>query len=607
MLTEYRFRWVSLQIQNLFDPDRMMLEEDIITELGRLPKTLSDLYDIAYQRITTAGPKSRALAERALKWLLCANRTLQTSEFIAAVSVDPEGRCVKISNSDLLNICSNMVVLDVELDIYRFAHLSVREYLESRDEYVDVKLNELATERCLGTYFSEADEVPHTTLEKALNQTLRPYASLYWPIHLLNAGGDNVSPLVIDKVKHFIFGNGAISFCFESWSLDAIELGRSLKREDPLKEKLRTALLPAKPPFPGSLPLFLGCTFGWAFVIEHLSQLGFDGWDQRNNAGSTGLQIASRYGYTAVLRLLLEKGADAKSKGPYGKTALHKAATYGHEDVVRQLLMHGADVESMDRDCTTALHRAAGNGHVTVARLLLAFGAKMEAKGTYGKTALYLAVQNLHEAVVRLLLENGADANTQSNDGNTALNSAAISGHKGITKLLLEKLSNADFKDRNGKTALEVAAWGSYEVIMRLLLQHGADVEAKGKYGESALYRAVWNGQEAIVRLLLEHGADVTAKSNSGETVLYRAIDAGHEGIVRLLLAHATDDVVESWSDLLQKSAFEGKQVSEEMKNRVKEHRPDQKTYSPVDFQFLNLIGKGIPVQITTKGRARRC
>lgn len=596
MLTEYRFRWVSLQIQNLFNPDRMMLEEDIIAELGRLPKTLADLYDIAYQRITTAGPSSRALAERALKWLLCANRTLQTSEFIAAVSVDPAGRCVKISNSDLLNVCSNMVVLDVELDIYRFAHLSVREYLESRDEYVDVKLNELATERCLGTYVSGADEAPHSSLVIALNHTFRSYAALYWPIHLLNAGGDNVSPPVVDKMKCFIFGNGTNSPCFDSWSSDAIELGRSLKRENPLKEKLRAALLPAKPPFPGSLPFFLGCTFGWAFIIEHLSHLGFDSWDQPNNAGSSGLQIASRYGHAAVLRLLLERGADAKSKGPYGKTALYKAATYGHVDVARQLLMHGADVESMDQDWTTALHRAAGNGHVTVVQLLLAFGAQIEAKGTYGKTAVYIAVQNLHEAVVRLLLENGADATTRSSDGNTALNSAATAGHEGITKLLLEEWLNANFRDSNGKTALEVAAWGGHEAVMRLLLQHGADVEAKGRYGESALYRAVWNGQEAIVRLLLEHGADVTAKSNSGETVLYRAIDAGHEGIVRLLLAHATYGVVESWSDLLQKSAFEGKQVSEEMKNRVIMHRPDQKVYSPADFQVLQLIGEGIPV-----------
>lgn len=564
----------------------MMLEEDIMEELGRLPKILSDLYDIAYQRIINAGPSSRALAERALKWLLCANRTLQTSEFIAAVSVVSAGRCVTISSADVLNVCCNMVVLDAELNIYRFAHLSVREYLESRDEYTSVKLNELATERCLDTYVSEADEFSHSTLAVALNHTLRPYAALYWPIHLLNAGGDSVSASVMDKVKHFLFTNDVVRPCFKLWSADAITLGHSLKREDPLKEKLKMAFLPAT-------PLFLGCTFGWVFIIEQLLILGSDNWNQQNNAGSSGLHIASRYGYAAVVRLLLDNGADVESKGPYGKTALYKAATYGHEDVARLLLEHGADVESKDHDRTTALHRAAGNGHVAVARVLLEHGAQIEAKGNYGKTALYLAVQNVHVAVARLLLQKAADTQTQSSDGNTALHSAARAGHEGITKLLLSNESNVNVRDSNGKTALDVAAWGDHEAVVQLLLEHGADVEVKGKYGESALYRAVWSGQENIVRLLLEYGASVGAKSNSGETVLYRAIHDGRDGIVRLLLEYATAEVVESWSDLLQKSAFEGNKVSEEMNNRVKLHRTDQKIYRPDDFQILKLLGKG--------------
>ena len=573
-----------------------MLEEDIIAELGCLPKKLSDLYEIAYQRITNSGPRSRELAERALKWLLCANRTLQTSEFIAAISVDTAGRCVTISSTDVLNVCCNMVVLDVELDIYRFAHLSVREYLESRDDYTSVKLNERATERCLDAYVSKADEVPQSTLVTTLNHTLRPYTALYWPVHLLNAGGDDISASVMTKVKLFLFGNDTVSSRFELWSSDAISLSRSLSWEDPLKEKFRAALLPAT-------PLFLGCTFGWVFIIEHLSTLTFNAWDQRNNTGSSGLHIASGYGHTPVVRLLLEKGADVESKGPYGKTALCKAATYGHEDVVCLLLEYGANVESQDHDGTTALHRAASSGHVTVARILLKHSAQIEAKGTYGKTALYLAAQNEHESVVRLLLQKGADANKKSSDGNTALHSAARVGHEGITKLLLENGSDVDVRDSNGKTALDVAAWGDHEPVIRLLLEHGADVEAKGKYGESALYRAVWSGRETIVKLLLEYGASVGAKSNSGETVLYRAIYDGREGIVRLLLEHVTADVAESWSDLLRKSALEGIKVSEEMNNRMKLHRLNQKTYSPNDFQIQQLIGRGRLVRTVLKAK----
>ena len=567
-----------------------MLGEDIIAELGHLPKTLSDLYDLTYQRITNAGPSSRAVAERALKWLLCANRTLQTSEFIAAVSVDSAGHSVTISTNDVLSICCNMVVLDPELNIYRFAHLSVREYLESRHDYSSVKLNELAMERCLDTYISKTDENPSSTLVVALNHTLRPYAVLYWPVHLSNSGGDhgdNVSVSVTQKAKQFLFPNDIVDPCFKLWSSDAVKLGSSLKREDPLKQKLRAALLPAT-------PLFLGSTFGWVFIIEHLIKLGFDDWDQRNEAGSSGLHIASGYGHASVVRLMLENGVRASSRGPYGKTALHKAATYGHDTIVSLLLANRADIEAKDHDGTTALHQAASNGHVAVTQTLLENGAQVEAKGSYGKTALYIAVQNAHEAVVRLLLLKNADANMQSSDGNTALHSAARAGHEGIARLLLDKGADVDVKDPNGKTALDVAAWGNHEAVIRLLLEYGADVEAKGKYGESALYRAVWGGHEPTVRLLLQHGANVGAKSSNGETVLYRAIYDGREEIVRLLLEHATANVVESWSALLLKSAPEGRIVSEEISNRVKLHGLDQKVYGPDDFQsILRLSGKG--------------
>ena len=133
----------------------MKIEEDISQELGRLPKTLEALYQLSYERISHSGPKSRPIAEKALKWLLCAQRPLQTPEFIAAVSVDSEGDCIRLSNSDLLNMCCNMVVLDAELNVFRFAHLSVREYLEGRQDYTAIEMHTLAIERYVATYTAE--------------------------------------------------------------------------------------------------------------------------------------------------------------------------------------------------------------------------------------------------------------------------------------------------------------------------------------------------------------------------------------------------------------------------------------------------------------------
>jgi ankyrin repeat protein len=70
-------------------------------------------------------------------------------------------------------------------------------------------------------------------------------------------------------------------------------------------------------------------------------------------------------GHEAVVKLLLEKGANLESKG------LSWAARYGHEAVVKLLLEKGADLESKDDDNRTPLWWATSKGHEAVVKLLL--------------------------------------------------------------------------------------------------------------------------------------------------------------------------------------------------------------------------------------------
>ena len=65
--------------------------------------------------------------------------------------------------------------------------------------------------------------------------------------------------------------------------------------------------------------------------------------------GQTPLSWAAQNGHEAVVKLLLEKGADVESKSSNGRTPLSWAAENGHEAVVKLLLEKGADVESKDR------------------------------------------------------------------------------------------------------------------------------------------------------------------------------------------------------------------------------------------------------------------
>jgi ankyrin repeat protein len=119
------------------------------------------------------------------------------------------------------------------------------------------------------------------------------------------------------------------------------------------------------------------------------------------------LQVASYMGHEAVVRLLLEKGAEVNAQGGIYGNALQAASHVGHEAVVRLLLEKGADVNA-EGGCFGNALQAASLGHEAVVRLLLEKGAEVNAQGGYYGNALNAASKNKHRAVVRLLVENGA-------------------------------------------------------------------------------------------------------------------------------------------------------------------------------------------------------
>ena len=149
------FRWASLQLDVLRPLKR---DEDIRARLGKLPRELEVLYLEVYSNLISAQAEvGRSIIDNTLKWLLCAKKRLHASEFLIAVAANLGTSDGDISVDSLLDLCNNFVLYDEAQDLFRFAHLSVREFLEKRPEFGEASCSGLAAECCLLQIIASSD------------------------------------------------------------------------------------------------------------------------------------------------------------------------------------------------------------------------------------------------------------------------------------------------------------------------------------------------------------------------------------------------------------------------------------------------------------------
>ncbi|KAL8770419.1 MAG: hypothetical protein Q9209_003845 [Squamulea sp. 1 TL-2023] len=133
-----------------------------------------------------------------------------------------------------------------------------------------------------------------------------------------------------------------------------------------------------------------------------------------NHRGKTALHLAveSKINRVALVRLLLENGADVRAQSDGGWTALHNAAEKGFEDVASLLLEWKADANATTSSGMTALHWSARNGHINVVKLLLQQqGIRIQRKDSFEETPMLGAAQNGHIEIARLLSPTNDGAN----------------------------------------------------------------------------------------------------------------------------------------------------------------------------------------------------
>ena len=277
------------------------------------------------------------------------------------------------------------------------------------------------------------------------------------------------------------------------------------------------------------------CSGGHAAIVKLLLEKGADA-DAQDEFGDSALRKASESGHVAAVRQLLEAGAHINVQSGDFSSALQAASACGHEVVVRILLEAGAIVNAQDESNDSALQAASTNGHEAVVQLLLEAGAVVDAQDEKYDSALQSASANGHEAVVQLLLEAGAVVDAQTGFYGSALQAASANGHEAVVRILLEADAVIDAPNGEYNSALQAASANRHETVVQLLLQAGAVVDAHTGFYGSALQAASANKHDAIVTRLLNAGADPNARSGYYSTALQAASANGHVAVVTKLL-----------------------------------------------------------------------
>jgi len=303
---------------------------------------------------------------------------------------------------------------------------------------------------------------------------------------------------------------------------------------------------------------------GNADKVNSLLQVGVQ-LNDYDSDGLTPLMIASGYGHSTIVGILLNEGANVHVVDRVmGATALHKAVQSGNAEVIRKLIDQGIFIDQQSAVLgNTALMDAVLYKQAEVIHTLLHYGARTEIRNYWNQNAHELALQEEIPDIVDAL----ADANKKNeeyisklklipaiksgnilqvknaltndacaeerypiigtvDDDYSALGIAAREGHAEIVCLLLE--AGADPWKPTGLmrgTPLHEAAFAGHSEIISIISEWSglkglpSEVNAQGPYnGLTALHDSVWHGHTNAVKALLAAGARVDLPTHAGMT-----------------------------------------------------------------------------------------
>ena len=336
-----------------------MTKQALRQALKSLPKDLDSTYDRILGKIKE---EHQDAALRILQWLAYAARPLRLVEIAEVIAVDASEKPSfdaekRLQNPwDVMAICPDLlttVILeplsrwtDEDGDVVevRFAHLSVKEYLESsRIQKGDAKFYSLRevqaniaiAETCI-IYLLQFDQPVLSSREDFKEFPLVDYAAEFWPKHARASEDENrvALPLSLEMLSSNSFALlNSVYICKPDFPY------RLISKNDKTMQ---------------DLPLYFASFHGLFYSVKSLLERGAD-VNAKDENFSPALQYAAYKRRYSVTRLLLEKGADVNAVGREYGTALQAACIAIDIKIAQLLLDHGADVNALRGKCGGAL------------------------------------------------------------------------------------------------------------------------------------------------------------------------------------------------------------------------------------------------------------
>ena len=213
-------------------------------------------------------------------------------------------------------------------------------------------------------------------------------------------------------------------------------------------------------------PLHMAVQNNYLKIVELLIKNGANVNKKKHN-NATPLYIAVENNRPEIVELLIQKGADINILVD-GMTLLYLASSYGYTKIVELLIKNGDNNINVTVNGMTPLYFASSLGYIEIVELLIKNGVDVNKKTIENITPLYMAVQNNYLKIVELLIQNGANINMIIN-GMTPLYLASSLGHIEMVELLIKSGANINKKNSKNVSPYDVALYKGHTKIMELL------------------------------------------------------------------------------------------------------------------------------------------